>query len=80
MPSKKVFSSWLLAQRKENDFARWVFSDLLEWEGSKVKLRLLSNKYGKLDDYYDTCKLYDMYLRDLKISKEKQKITINLKN
>lgn len=79
MPSKKVFCTWLLAQRKENAFARWVFADLLDWEGSKVKLRYLSNEHGKLDEYYNTCKLYDMYLRDLEITKNKQKIIINIK-
>jgi hypothetical protein len=79
MPSKKVFCTWLLAQRKDLPFARWVFADLLDWEGSKVKLRYLSNEHGKLDEYYNTCKLYDIYLRDLEITKEKQKITIKSK-
>lgn len=76
MPSKKTFCSWLLCQRKDNPFARWVFGELVEWEGSKVKLRLLSNEHDKLDQYYETCKEYDMYLRDLECKRDKKKILI----
>jgi hypothetical protein len=76
MPSKKTFCSWLLCQRKNNLFAQWVFGELIEWEGSKVKLRLLSNEHDRLDQYYDTCKQYDMYLRDLECKKDKKKVLI----
>lgn len=71
MPSKKTFCSWLLSERKSSEYARWVFGDLLDWEGSKVKLRYLSNSHNRLDEYYDSCKRYDMYLRDLGADKKK---------
>ena len=76
MPSKKTFCSWLLSERKDDNYARWVFAELLEWEGSKVKLRMLSNSHDKLDAYYDSCKRYDIYLRDLGASTRKKIIMV----
>ena len=80
MPSKKTFCSWLLSERRSDDYARWVFAELLEWEGSKVKLRMLSNSCEKLDAYYDACKRYDIYLRDLGASGRKKIVMVKKLN